>query len=113
MTELLQHLELRTYKAKTIIHHELDTCLEILFVCKGKYDYGYEVNKKKMFRRQFGPCTIIGGFQTIYEQRNQFVIRAHTDIQGYAISRKNLKKIQEKFHQFFDQIKEKLLVFYY
>jgi hypothetical protein len=53
---------LRQYEPKEIIQFELGQCLEIIFVEKGKYDYGYEMNKKKMFRRQFGPSTIIGGF---------------------------------------------------
>jgi hypothetical protein len=36
--------------------------LEILFVEKGFYNVGYEINKKEFLRRQFGPSTVIGGF---------------------------------------------------
>ena len=62
VTKILHHLELRRFSKCDIIHQELDQCMEIIFVQTGKYCYGYEVNKKKIYRIQFGPSTIIGGF---------------------------------------------------
>ena len=90
VTQILHCLQLRQFKPRELIQHELDQCLEILFVEQGKYDIGYEMNKKKMYRRQFGPSTILGGFQMCFEQRNRFVIRSHTEIQCYAILKKRL-----------------------
>lgn len=66
----MQSLEIRFYHPKKVILQELDECLEVIFVESGKYDYGYEVNHKKIYRRQFGPSTIIGGFQVHFQERN-------------------------------------------
>lgn len=35
---------------------------EIIFIEKGVYYIGYEINKKEFLRRQFGVSTNIGGF---------------------------------------------------
>ena len=47
----MEFLEIRYYPQKQMIFNELDECLEIIFVEHGKYDYGYELNKKKIYRR--------------------------------------------------------------
>ena len=62
--------------------------------------FGYEVNKKKIYRRQFGASTIIGGFQVQFEERHQFNIKASTEINGYAIVKSNWKKIMHEFPTF-------------
>lgn len=80
---------MRQFEAKEIIREELDECLDIIFVESGKYDYGYEINKKKIYRIQFGCSTIIGGFEMNYEQRFQFNIRANCEVSGYGIRKKN------------------------
>lgn len=49
-----------------MIAHELDECLEVLFVLQGRYNVGFEVNKQQMYRRQFGHSTIIGGFSMCF-----------------------------------------------
>ena len=45
-----------------MIANELDVCYEVLFIEKGRYKIGYEINKKIFFRKQLGPISIIGGF---------------------------------------------------
>jgi len=45
-----------------MIYKELDDCSEIYFVMSGKYDVGYEINKIRRYRIQFGDRTVIGGF---------------------------------------------------
>ena len=55
-------LELRTFKDNEIIANEQDEALEVLFIDKGTYDVGYEINKKAFYRKRFGPSTCIGGF---------------------------------------------------
>jgi hypothetical protein len=52
-----------------MIRETLDESLDVIFVLKGKYDYGYELNKKLLFRRRFGSSTIIGGFEMIQKTR--------------------------------------------
>ena len=51
----------------------MEECMEILFVDKGRWKVGYEINKKQFFRRQFGESTIIGGFEICYEKRFKFI----------------------------------------
>jgi hypothetical protein len=86
--------------------------LEVIFVENGKYDYGYEVNKKKIYRRQFGASTMIGGFQVHFEERHQFNIRASTEVTGYAIVKKNWINIMKEFPLFASEIQNKLINFY-
>lgn len=59
---IMKNLHARMYEANKINFKELDECMEILFVFKGKYNIGYEINKKQRFKRQFGCSTSIGGF---------------------------------------------------
>lgn len=66
MTSILKNLHIRMYEPKEIIVRELDECLEILFIFKGRYNVGYEINKKERYKRQFGCSTIIGGFQLCF-----------------------------------------------
>lgn len=72
MINLMNSLEVRIYKKDYCIARELDECLELLFVEKGTYRVGYEVNNKLFFRKCFGMCTIIGGFQICYKKRFMF-----------------------------------------
>ena len=62
MTLIMQNLEVRLFKKGETIYNELDECTEVLFVFSGRYNVGYEMNKNRRFRKQFGPSTIIGGF---------------------------------------------------
>ena len=57
MIFLLQHLEVRMYEANEIILNEIDECHEVLFIQKGTYNIGYEINKVARFRLQFGSRT--------------------------------------------------------
>jgi hypothetical protein len=63
--------------------------LEILFVEKGFYKVGYEINKKEFLRRQFGPSTNIGGFQVAYLKRFSFVYRAKTKMKCLALRKEH------------------------
>lgn len=62
MTLIMQNLEVRLFKKGLIIYQELDEAHEVLFVFSGRYNVGYEMNKIRRYRKQFGPSTIIGGF---------------------------------------------------
>ena len=45
MIEILKSLEPRTILENILFYEELDEVNEILFIEKGEYDLGYEVNK--------------------------------------------------------------------
>lgn len=47
----MQNLEIRQYAKGEMIAYELDECLEVLFVQQGRYNVGYEVNKKIRYRK--------------------------------------------------------------
>ena len=51
MTKVTQNLEIRKIYKGDIIAKELDECDEILFVFQGKYNIGYEINRKNRFRK--------------------------------------------------------------
>jgi len=57
MTKIMQFLEISQILEGEIIAKELDECNEILFVMDGKYDIGYQINKKIRYRKQFGDST--------------------------------------------------------
>ena len=62
MKNLMNSLEIRKFREGEIIANEMEECLEVMFMVKGRYDVGYEINNKMFFRRQFGQSTNIGGF---------------------------------------------------
>ena len=47
----MHYLEISRYQEGETIAKELDECDEILFVMDGKYDIGYEINKKIRYRK--------------------------------------------------------------
>lgn len=51
MINILNALEFRSFKPDEVIYNEMDESLEVLFVFQGKYDVGYEINKKAFYRR--------------------------------------------------------------
>jgi len=73
---ILNSLEVRQFKPEEFIAIEMEESLEILFVEKGRYHVGYEINKKQYFRRMFGHSTIIGGFELCYQKRFVFLYKA-------------------------------------
>lgn len=58
----LEHLEPRQFKKGQMLCTELESPSEMYFIMTGKYDIGYELNSKKVYRLQFGERTIVGGF---------------------------------------------------
>lgn len=62
MKKIMNMLEIRFFKKNEIIVEEMDESLEVLFVEKGIYEVGFEINNRKFFESQFGMSTNIGGF---------------------------------------------------
>ena len=76
MTNIMKNLQGRFYNKGLVIAEEQEECLEVIFVLRGKYNIGYEINRKRRFRKQFGPSTLIGAFQMCFLKRHQFLIVA-------------------------------------
>lgn len=51
MTKVMQSLEIRKIHKYEMIARELDECDEILFVFQGRYNIGYEINRKNRYRK--------------------------------------------------------------
>lgn len=109
----MRSLEARFFVKQEIISKELDECLEVLFVLDGKYDIGYEINKIRRFRKQFGPSTMIGGFNMCFHKRFLFTFVAHTDLDCYAIRRQEWHDIMQEFPELFRVVKHKCFEFYF
>lgn len=69
MIEILKVLEPRKFLAKETINNELDEVNEILFIEKGEYNIGYEVNKTEKFKLRMGQNTVIGAFNICFNKR--------------------------------------------
>ena len=82
------------------IAQEMEESLEVLFVHKGYYQVGYEINNKEFLRLKFGPSTIIGGMQIAFKKRFSFVYRAKTKMICYALRRQKYHQIQTDFSFF-------------
>ena len=62
MNLIMQNLEVRFYRKGEMMAYELGDCQEVLFVFSGKYNVGYEINKKRKYRKQFGHSTVVGAY---------------------------------------------------
>jgi len=75
---LLNRLETRFYHEDEMIANEMDEASELIFVEQGRYKVGYEINKKRFYKRVFGESTTIGGFEICYKKRYMFVYASTT-----------------------------------
>ena len=96
----MQSLEIRQFKKGEIIAKELDECNEILFVISGKYNVGYDINRKTIYRKQFGCQTIIGAFQMNFNRRYQFYYKASKEMTCYSVSRRNWINLKKNYPSF-------------
>ena len=62
MKNLMNSLEIRKFRKGDVIANEMEESYEVMFVEKGRYDVGYEINNKRFYKLKFGQSTIIGGF---------------------------------------------------
>ena len=93
MINLMNSLEVRRYKKDQVIARELDDCPELLFVEKGTYKVGYEINNKLFFRKCFGMCTKIGGFEICYKKRFLFYYKVSQPLHCLAIRKENFEML--------------------
>ena len=50
----MRSLEIIRTPPGEMLANELDECSQITFVMSGRYNVGYEINKKSYYRKQFG-----------------------------------------------------------
>ena len=50
MRQFMRNIEVRYYHAGDAIMKELQECDEVLFIVKGRYNIGYEINKVQKLR---------------------------------------------------------------
>lgn len=113
MTDMMMNLSVGHFHAGEMIVQELDTCEEMLFICEGKYDVGYMVNKKAYWRAKFGPSTIIGIFQMCFGKRYNFFYNATTDMMVYNLSKRTFHRMGQDFPKFLRSLKQKSFTWYY
>lgn len=109
---MMSVLEMRKFEKGEIIANEMEECLEVIFVEQGRYNIGYEVNKKPFYRVRFGESTIIGGFQVTFDKRFNFIYQAHNTMLGQAIRKEHFKKLLKKFANYRNQLKKKFFSHY-
>ena len=86
---MMKSLEMRDIEHNEYILEELDEVQEVTFIQEGRYDIGYKINKQEKLRLQFGPRTIIGGFNLNFNKRSFFVYKAHTKMKAMSIRKQN------------------------
>jgi hypothetical protein len=63
----------------------------VIYVIKGKYRVGYEVNRKENLKMQFTKGSKIGAFECSYDKRSIYVYRAVSELEGFFITKRNWK----------------------
>lgn len=100
MMYLMNSLEYRQFPNKYVIAYELDECTEILFIEQGRYNIGYDINKKIYFRKQLGALSIIGGYQLMNTLRFEFIYQACTVVKAQAIRKKKFHELIKQWPKF-------------
>jgi len=109
MIEMLKQLEPVQIPSRETIHYELDEVNEILFIERGDYNIGYEINKQEQFRLRLGEKSVIGAFEICFNKRQIFIYRTQTECEGFLIRKARWKDLMDSFPEFFSIIKKKVL----
>ena len=64
---------------------EMENCQQVIFIMKGQYDVGYSLNEKLEFKLKFGPNTVLGGFEVLFNRRCHYNFRANTTVETLYI----------------------------
>ena len=84
---------------------ELDDVNEIIFIEKGFYDVGYEINKKSYLKIRFSGKTVIGGFEVCFDKRNLFVYKTCKECSGYIIRKNKWRSLEFEHRDCYNIIK--------
>ena len=95
-------METRYFDAQEVIYKELEECNDIIFVQKGSFNIGYEINKKIKLRYRFGPRNYIGAFNVCFYKRSFFHYEAQTIINGLGIRKSKILTLLDEYSHFKD-----------
>ena len=109
MIQLFKSLNPLQITRDTKILSELSDVSQAIYVMKGKYRVGYEVNKNETLKMQLTLGSIIGAFECSYDRRSIYIYRAHTDIEGYFITKRCWKQLAMDHPNLFKHIRRKAL----
>lgn len=73
---------------------------------------GFQINKKAHYKINLRDGTVISGFNVLYECRSQYLIKAFTDMECYAVKKINLKRVLLSCPTFEGALRENMLNFY-
>lgn len=82
---------------------------EMIFVCKGSYGIGFEINRKEKLVIKQSTATVIGGFECVYERRSLYLYKSLSTVEGYFIRKKDWKQIEMRYEDFTKEIKNQFL----
>ena len=110
MIELFKGLNPIFINRKQKILSELSDVSQVIYVMKGRYRIGYEVNKNESLKMQLTKGSMIGGYECSYDRRSIYIYRAHTDIEGYFITKRCWKQLEQGHPELFKNIRRKTLM---
>lgn len=70
ITSIFSILEVRRIPAQFLIQEELEEVADVIFVEKGTYLMGFQINKKDYYKRKFKDGSIINAFNVLYQCRS-------------------------------------------
>lgn len=93
MIKLLNFLEPRMERSRSIIIDELQEVNEAFFVSRGTIVMGYDINKMKRYCMRFSDNCLIGAYEMTLGHRAQFIYTALTMVNGYSIRKQNWRSL--------------------
>ena len=108
----LGYLEPINFKRGQIILNELDSVNQLYMFTESCIDVGYDINRQIKYKIRFRGSLIIGGFECSFHRRSQQIYKAQMESTGYMIRKRNWKKVQDQFPEFYYQMRNKCLCFY-
>lgn len=112
ITAIFNILEVRRIDQQTVIEEELGECNEVIFVEKGQYAMGFQINKRPHYRINFREGSIIHAFNVLYECRSQYMIKATTDMECNTVKKTALKEILLQHPNFEKALKQNAIRVY-
>lgn len=112
ITAIFNILEVRRIDQQTVIEEELGECNEVIFVEKGQYAMGFQINKTAHYKINFREGSIIHAFNVLYECRSQYMIKASTDMECNTVKKTALKEILLQHPNFEKALKQNAIRVY-
>ena len=114
MIVFLRSLEPVMFQKNTIIFNEFEDVSNVLFVCKGQIDIGYDINRIVKYKMRLNGHFQIGGFEICYRRRSQVIYKSSNfkKVSGYFIRKKAWNSLSDHCPEIYEMIKSSCLHFY-